>query len=85
MKLLCATVFTLAITTTSFADTWTVDDDGKADFSDLQDAVSSSSHGDEIIVFPGTYTGTGDNIVDMKGKRIWLHSSDGPETNHHRW
>jgi hypothetical protein len=40
MKLLCATVFTLAITTTSFADVFTVDDDGKADFDNIQAAVN---------------------------------------------
>ncbi len=45
-------LISMFLTCTALADTWTVDDDGKADFSDLQDAVSSASNGDEILVFP---------------------------------
>ena len=60
--------------------TWTVDDDGPADFDNIQAAVDAASDGDEIVVEAGTYTSTGDNIVDMMGKSVWLHSNDGPET-----
>jgi len=59
--------------------TWTVDDDGKADFNNIQAAVDAASNGDEIIVHPGTYTSTEDDVVDMLGKEIWLHSSAGAE------
>jgi len=59
--------------------TWTVDDDGKADFDNIQAAVDASSDGDEIIVLPGTYTGVGDSVVNMLGKEIWLHSSKGEQ------
>jgi hypothetical protein len=59
---------------------WTVDDDAGADFYYIQDAVDAASDGDEILVYPGTYTDTGDNVVDMNGKSVWLHSIDGPET-----
>ena len=36
---LTTAAFTLAVTTISFATTWTVDDDGKADFDNIQAAV----------------------------------------------
>ncbi len=62
---------------TVFATTWIVDDDGKADFGTIQAAIDAASNGDEILVFPGTYTGSGDNVIDMLGKSIWLHSVDG--------
>ena len=47
---------------------WTVDDSGGADFYDIQSAVNAALNGDEILVYPGTYTSTGDNVVDMMGK-----------------
>jgi parallel beta-helix repeat protein len=58
------------------ADTWTVDDDGKADFDNIQAAVDAASDGDEIIVMPGTYTSTTDEVVNMLGKAVTLRSSD---------
>ena len=33
--------------------TWAVDDDGKADFDNIQAAVDAASDGDELIVMPG--------------------------------
>jgi hypothetical protein len=59
--------------------TWTVDDDGKADFDNIQEAVNAADDGDEIVVMPGTYTGSGEEVVNMLGKAVWLHSSDGEE------
>ena len=35
--------------------TWTVDDDGPADFSKIQDAINAASDGDTIFVYNGTY------------------------------
>jgi hypothetical protein len=59
--------------------TWTVDDDGKADFDNIQAAVDAASDGDEIMVMPGTYTGKLNAVIETQGKEVWLHSSDGPE------
>lgn len=67
----------LLLSTASLADTWTVDDDNKADFSTIQDAVDAASNGDEIIVYQGTYTGNGTEVVNTLGKEIWLHGVDG--------
>ena len=62
---------------TSFSDTWTVDDDGPADFDNIQDAVNVAIDGDEILVKPGMYTGSGDQVIDMMGKSITLKATEG--------
>ena len=64
-------LISLCLTSTALATTWTVDDDGKADFDNIQAAVDAASNGDEIIVMPGTYTGTGSEVVNMLG--TWYH------------
>jgi pectin methylesterase-like acyl-CoA thioesterase len=49
----------------------TVDDDGAADFDNIQAAVDSAGNGDEIIVQPGTYTASDPSaffVVDLLGK-----------------
>ena len=48
-------LISMFLTSTALADTWTVDDDGPADFSSIQDAVDAASTGDSIQVFPGIY------------------------------
>ena len=48
-----------------------------ADHPTIQGAIDAASDGDEIIVAPGTYTGTGDQVVNLLGKDITLRSSDG--------
>ncbi|MDP6587140.1 MAG: right-handed parallel beta-helix repeat-containing protein, partial [Anaerolineales bacterium] len=72
-------LISLCLTSTALATTWTVDDDGldfpKADFDNIQAAVDAALDGDEIIVMPGTYTGTGDEVVDMLGKSLVLRSN----------
>jgi len=72
-------LISMFLTSTALADTWTVDDDGKADFPTIQYAIDAAINGDEIIVAPGTYTSTADDVVDMRGKQLWLHSSGGAE------
>ena len=67
------------ITSTALAETWTVDDDSKADFDNIQAAVDASSDGDEIIVMPGTYTGSGEYVISMNGKAVLLRSEEGSE------
>ncbi len=70
-------LISLCLTSAALADTWTVDDDGKADFDNIQAAVDAASDGDEIVVMPGTYTSTQDgHVVNMLGKAVTLRSSD---------
>jgi predicted outer membrane repeat protein len=79
MKNLITCLVVCVMSSATFADTWTVDDDGKADFSNIQAAVDAALDGDEIIVMPGTYTGSGAEVVNMLGKEVWLHSSKGAQ------
>ncbi len=79
MKHILTFVFTITLSSLAVADTWTVSATGKADFTTIQQAVNAASDFDDVLVMPGTYTGSGSEVVDMLGKEIWLHSSDGPE------
>ena len=73
-------LISLFLVSTTIADTWTVDDDGKADFDNIQAAIDASSNGDEIVVMPGTYTGSGSYVVNMNGKQVLLRSQEGPQS-----
>ncbi len=57
------------------ADVLTVDDDGPADFADVQSAIDASGGGDEIIVAPGTYTGTGLWVIRPAGHALTIRAS----------
>ena len=54
------------------ATTFTVSLDGSTSYTRIQDAISSSTHGDEIVVMPGIYV---ENVL-FNGKNIILRSSD---------
>jgi len=59
----------------------TVDDDGPADFENIQAAIDDANDGDTIIVNPGTYTGPGNRDIDFLGKAITLRSTDPNDPN----
>lgn len=66
----------LGISLGCFAETWTVDDDGKADFSSIQDAIDASSNGDFIDVQPGIYF----ESLNFLGKGIRVQGVDATTT-----
>ena len=67
MKSIMHIVLVLIISGSCIAETWTVDDDGKADFNNIQDAFDNANDGDEIVVMPGTYTrDCCDEVVQMR-------------------
>ncbi|MGB2808288.1 MAG: right-handed parallel beta-helix repeat-containing protein [Sedimentisphaerales bacterium] len=73
-------VFLLGIGCTAAAGrTIFVDDDGPADFNNIQAAINDANDGDTIIVADGTYTGDGNRDIEFLGKAIVLRSENGPE------
>ena len=76
-NVLLISVFLVATTCSIAAGrTIYVDDDGPADFNNIQAAIDDSSHGDMIVVSPGTYTGYGNHDIDYNGKAITVRSID---------
>lgn len=75
-----AVVAGAACTAVGGAGTITVDDDGSADFNQIQAAVDFAVDGDQIIVAPGVYTSSQPgHVLDLQGKRIAVKSLEGPE------
>ncbi len=58
-----------------------VDDDGPADFNNIQAAIDDSNDGDTIYVQTGVYTGPGNRDIDFLGKPITVRSTDPNDPN----
>jgi len=58
-----------------------VDDDGPADFNNIQAAVDDSNDADVIIIKTGRYTGAGNRDIDFMGKVITVRSLDPNDPN----
>ncbi|UCF43770.1 MAG: right-handed parallel beta-helix repeat-containing protein [Planctomycetota bacterium] len=57
--------------------TITVDDDGPADFDNIQAAINDANDGDEVVVADGNYSGEGNHDIDFLGKAITVRSMNG--------
>lgn len=66
-------IFALALPV--LAATYTVDDDGAADFNSIQAAINAASNFDTILVRPGRYYET----LSFQGKQLTVVSEKGPE------
>ncbi len=53
-----------------------IDDDGIADFDNIQAAIDDANDADEVVLNPGLYTGPGNRDIDFRGKSITLRSTD---------
>jgi len=67
------------LSTPCLADVITVDDDGPADFDNIQAAINDSNDGDIIEVLAGVYAGIGNRNIDTKGKAIKILGKNGPQ------
>jgi parallel beta-helix repeat protein len=54
----------------------TVDDDGPADFNNIQAAINDANDGDIVEVLTGIYTGDDNRDIDYLGKVITVRSTD---------
>ena len=71
----------LSLCCPAIAATWIVDDDGPADFDNIQNAISIASAGDTVLVEPGIYTRslTNNFVMDLLGKPITVRATGSPD------
>jgi len=79
MKKAAVVFITLIAAASTTARTITVDDDNPADFNNIQAAIDDANNRDTVEIQAGTYTGPGNQDIDLKGKVITLRSSCGPK------
>ncbi len=78
MMRVAAAMMALLVCGVTTAATINVAADGSGDYTTIQAAVDAASGEDVILVAPGTYTGTGDEVVDTHGKAITIKASGTP-------
>ena len=80
MKKLILIVISLFISVVSSqASILTVDNDGSANYNNIQSALNAAVDGDTIIVADGTYTGYSNRELNFYGKAVTLQSENGAE------
>jgi hypothetical protein len=72
---------TLLLCTFAQAKTIYVDNDGTADFNNIQAAIDDANNSDVVIVKPGIYSGDGNRDIDFEGKAITVQSVDPNDSN----
>jgi hypothetical protein len=63
-----------------FGATWSVIKGGGGDFETIQGAVDAAEDGDLILVSPGVYTSTTEQVFETHGKSLTIQSTEGSET-----
>jgi len=67
----------ILFTVPSIAETIVVDPNGSGDFTNIQDAINSSWHGDTIVVRPGVYS----ENISFNGRSITVRGTDANDPN----
>ena len=81
MRIWAATAFSVGVTVVAAARTIYVDANGTGDYPTIQAAIDAATHGDTIILQPGTYTGDGNRDIDFLGKAISVQSANPKDPN----
>ena len=71
-----ALVVALLLLSAASARVITVDDDGPADFNNIQAAIDHAEDGDTVMIEAGTYSGSGNYNVQFHGKAITVRGTD---------
>ena len=77
-------LISMLLTSTALATTWTVDDDGKADFNSIQAAIDAAINGDFISVQAGTYfesinfLGKGITVQGVSAETVIIDGTNNP-------
>ena len=69
-------IVVLIISVSAFGRTIYVNANGTGDYPTIQAAINDANDGDEIVLQPGTYTGSGNYNIDFLGKAITVRSTD---------
>ncbi|MBN1805971.1 MAG: hypothetical protein JW837_12035 [Sedimentisphaerales bacterium] len=63
-------------TVSAFGDTIYLDANGTGDYPTIQAAINAAANGDEIVLGPGNYTGSGNRNIRYLGKAITVRSTN---------
>jgi hypothetical protein len=81
MKNISAFLIVLIASATGTARIIMVDDDGPADFRNIQAAIDDANNGDTVEIQPGRYAGNGNRDIDFLGKAITVTGTDPSDPN----
>jgi len=64
----------------ALSSVYIVNYDGSGAYATIQGAIDAATHGDSILLGPGTFTGTGNKNLDTGGKALVIASVYGPDS-----